>query len=158
MGPWGLDQGYVEGFAAVMFCGHVGPLGCFFSALFDLAGGFLRTVRKLKRHKSMKMRSDKCKKGGFDSFFVVFVAYESLLQWAVKFGACLHQSSAILVHSWGISFSMLARFAQCWGSVGASRGGMLEVIGAVGSMLKALLLLFYFFAAMFVHLAVFFAV
>ena len=98
-----------------MFCGHVGPLGCFFSALFDLAGGFLRTVRKLKRHKSMKMRSDKCKKGGFDSFFVVFVAYESLLQWAVKFGACLHQSSAILVHSWGISFSMLARFAQCWG-------------------------------------------
>ena len=52
----------------------------------------------VKRHKSMKMRSDKCKKGGFDSF-VVFVAYESLLQWAVKFGACLHQSSAILVHS-----------------------------------------------------------
>ena len=83
--------------------------------------------------------------------FVVFVAYESLLQWAVKFGACLHQSSAILVDSQGISFSMLAR----WGSVEASRGGMLEVIGAVGSMLKALLLLFYFFAAMFVHLAVF---
>ena len=40
---------------------------------------------------------------------------------------------------------MLARFAQCWGSLEASRGGMLEVIGAVGSMLKALLLLFYFF-------------
>ena len=113
---------------------------------------FLRTVRKLKRHKSMKMRSDKCKKGGFDSFFVVFVAYESLLQWAVKFGACLRQSSAILVHSWGISFSMLARFAQCWGSVGASRGGMLEVIGAVGSMLKALLLLCHLFC---VHLAAF---
>ena len=30
----------------------------------------------VKHHKSMKMRSDKCKKGGFDSF-VVFVAYES---------------------------------------------------------------------------------
>ena len=29
------------------------------------------------------------------------------------------------------------------------------MIGAVGSMLKALLLLFYFFAAMFVHLAAF---
>ena len=28
---------------------------------------------------------------------------------------------------------MLARFAQCWGSLEASRGGMLEVIGAVGS-------------------------
>ena len=39
---------------------------------------------------------------------------------------------------------MLARFAQCWGSLEASRGGMLEVIGAVGSMLKALLLLFFF--------------
>ena len=50
---------------------------------------------------------------------------------------------------------MLARFAQCWGSLEASRQGMLEVIGAVGSMLKALLLLFYFFAAMFVHLAAF---
>ena len=30
--------------------------------------------------------------------------------------ACLSQSSAILVHSYGISFSMLARFAKCWGS------------------------------------------
>ena len=50
---------------------------------------------------------------------------------------------------------MLARFAQCWGSLEASRGGMLEVIGAVGSMLQALLLLFYFFAAMLVHLAAF---
>ena len=39
---------------------------------------------------------------------------------------------------------MLARFAQCWGSLEASRGGMLEVIGAVGSMLKALLLLLIF--------------
>ena len=47
---------------------------------------------------------------------------------------------------------MLARFAQCWGSREASRGGMLEVIGAVGSMLKALLLLFYFFAAMLLSL------
>ena len=41
---------------------------------------------------------------------------------------------------------MLARFAKCWGSLEASRGGMLEVIGAVGSMLRALLLLLYFFA------------
>ena len=40
---------------------------------------------------------------------------------------------------------MLARFAECWGSLEASRGGMLEVIGAVGSMLQALLLLFYIF-------------
>ena len=40
---------------------------------------------------------------------------------------------------------MLARFAECWGSLETSRGGMLEVIGAVGSMLQALLL-FYFFA------------
>ena len=54
----------------------------------------------------------------------------------------------------GISFSMFARFAQCWGSLEASGRGMLEVIGVVGSMLKALLLLFYF-AAMLVHLAAF---
>ena len=37
---------------------------------------------------------------------------------------------------------MLALFPKCWGSLEASRGGMLEVIGAVGSMLKALLLFF----------------
>ena len=123
------------------------------------------------------MRSDKCKKVGFDSFFVIFVAYASLLQWVVKIGARLCQSSAILVHSWGmsfsilahftrcwgslelasllqwvvkigarlcqssaivvhswgISFSILAHFTQCWGSLEASRGRMLEVIGAVGS-------------------------
>ena len=79
------------------------------------------------------MRSDKCKKVGFDSFFVIFVAYASLLQWVVKIGARLCQSSAIVVHSWGISFSILAHFTQCWGSLEASRGGMLEVIGAVGS-------------------------
>ena len=53
--------------------------------------------------------------------------------------ACLRQSSAILVHS-------LSRFAECWGSLEAPRGGMLEVIGAVGSMAQALLLLCYFFA------------
>ena len=89
--------------------------------------------------------SDKCKKGGFDSlFFVVFVAYKNLLQWVVKFGARLCQSSAILVHSWDISFTILAHFTPCWGSLEASRGGMLEVIGAVGSMLKALLLLLIF--------------
>ena len=73
----------------------------------------------------------------------------------VKFGARLCQSSAILVHSWDISSSVLEHSTQCWGSLAASREGMLEVIGAVGSMLKALLLLFYFFAAMFVHLAAF---
>ena len=51
---------------------------------------------------------------------------------------------------------MLARFAQCWGSLSLLvEVSMLDVIGAVGSMLKALLLLFYFFAAMFVHLAAF---
>ena len=53
------------------------------------------------------------------------------------------------------AFSMLARFVKCWGSLEASRRGMLEVIGPVGSMLKALPLLFYFFAAMLVHLAAF---
>ena len=68
-------------------------------------------------------------------FFVVFAAlsYESLLQWVVKFGARLCQSSAILVHSWDISSSVLEHSTQCWGSLAASRGGMLEVIGAVGS-------------------------
>ena len=80
------------------------------------------------------MRSDKYKKG-LDSFLCRFAAlsYESLLQWVVKFGARLCPSSAILVHSWDISFSMLEHFTQCWGSLEASRGGMLEVIGAVGS-------------------------
>ena len=77
------------------------------------------------------MKSDKCKKVGFDNFW--FVAYAGLLQWVVKFEACLCQSSAILVHSWDIPFSILAHFTQCWGSLEASRGGMLEVIGAVGS-------------------------
>ena len=57
----------------------------------------------------------------------------SLLQWVVKIGARLCQSSAIVVHSWGISFSIFAHFTQCWGSLEPSRGGMLEVIGAVGS-------------------------
>ena len=65
-------------------------------------------------------------------FFVVFAAlsYESLLQWVVKFGARLCPSSAILVHSWDISFSILEHSKECWGSLEASRGGMLEVIGA----------------------------
>ena len=45
----------------------------------------------------------------------------------------LCQSSAILVHSWDISFSILEHSKECWGSLEASRGGMLEVIGAVGS-------------------------
>ena len=87
-------------------------------------GGFLRSPCETQK---CKMRSDKCKKGGFESFLVVFVAYESLLQWVVKFGACF------LVHSWDISFSILEHSTQCWGSVEASRGGMLEVIGGVGS-------------------------
>ena len=107
------------------------------------------------------MRSDKCKKVGFDSFFVIFVAYASLLQWVVKIGARLCQSSAIVVHSWGISFSILAHFTQCCGSLEASRGGMLEVIGAVGSRsgLCWRLCCCYVtcFAAMLVHLAVFFS-
>ena len=37
------------------------------------------------------------------------------------------------MHSWDISFSILEHSIQCWGSLEASRGGMLEVIGAVGS-------------------------
>ena len=65
--------------------------------------------------------------------FESFIAYESLLQLAVTFRACLCQSSAIFRHSWGLSFSILTRFAQRWGSLEPSRGGMLEVIGAVGS-------------------------
>ena len=48
-----------------------------------------------------------------------FIAYESLLQLVVKFRAGLCTSSAIFRHSWGISFSILARFAQCWGSLWA---------------------------------------
>ena len=75
------------------------------------------------------MRSDKGKKVGFDSFFVIFVAYASLLQWVVKIGARLCQSSAILVHSWGISFSILAHFTRCWGSLEPSRGCKLAPVG-----------------------------
>ena len=51
----------------------------------------------------------------------------------VKFGARLCPSSTILVHSWDISFSILEHSKEWWGSLEASRGGMLEVIGAVGS-------------------------
>ena len=65
-------------------------------------------------------------------FLVASVAYESLLQWVAGFGARLCQSSAILVHSSDISFSIMEQFTQCWGSLEASRGGMLGVIGAVG--------------------------
>ena len=66
-------------------------------------------------------------------FFGRFVAYAGLLQWVVKFEARLCQSSTILVHSWDIPFSILAHFTERWGSLEPSRGGMLEVIGAVGS-------------------------
>ena len=72
----------------------------------------------------------------------------------------LCKSSAIFRHSWGISFSILARFTQCWGSL-CSRGGMLEVIGAVGSRsgLCWRLCCCYVtcFANMLVHLAAFFS-
>ena len=49
----GLNQAYGPMLKALLllcylFCGHVGPLGCFFSAPFDLAGGLLRTVRKTR--------------------------------------------------------------------------------------------------------------
>ena len=79
-------------------------------------------------HNQHRKGLDKCKKCVVESF----IAYESLLQLAVTFTACLSQSSAILVHSWGLSFSILTRFAQRCGSLEPSRGGMLEVIGAVG--------------------------
>ena len=108
----------------------------------------MRSVCKalLKKYVPRKIRSDKCKKVGFVMFCQVFVAYASLLQWVVKFGARLCQSSAILVHSWDISFSILAHFTQCWGGfswryVGSDwgRGGWIR------AMLKALLLLRYLF-------------
>ena len=55
--------------------------------------------------------------------------------------------------------SILARFAQCWGSLEPFRGGMLEVIGAVGSRSglcwRLCCCYVYFFAAMLVHLAAF---
>ena len=56
-------------------------------------------------------------------FFVVFVAYKNLLQWVVKFGARLCQSSAILVHSWDISFTILAHFTPPEASRGGYVGG-----------------------------------
>ena len=71
--------------------------------------------------------SDKCKKGGFDSLFGMFVPIFGDL------GAFLRR---ILLHV-GTFRQMLG----LWGSLEASRGGMLEVI----AMLKVLLLLFYFF-------------
>ena len=80
-----------------LFCGHVGPLGCFFSAPFDLASGLLRTVRKTPYiHETRGPTS--VRKVAL-TVFCRFCCYEHLLQWAVKFGACLRQSSAILVHS-----------------------------------------------------------
>ena len=65
-GPWGLDQGYVEGFVAVMSL-VLRPLGCFFSAVWLRHVVFF--VARVKHCKNIeKMRSDKCKKSGFDSF------------------------------------------------------------------------------------------
>ena len=92
-------------------------------------------------------------------FCCFLFAYESLLQWVVKFRACSCQSSAILVHSWGIYFYILARFTQCWGSLEASRQGMLEVIAAVGSRSglcwRRCCCYLTCFAAILVHLAAF---
>ena len=71
--------------------------------------------------------------------------------------ANLRRSRCIL----GTSFSILEHFTQCWGSLEASRGGMLEVIGAVGSRsgLCWRLCCCYVtcFADMLVHLAAFFS-
>ena len=64
----------------------------------------------------MKKEVRKCKKGGFDSFVCRFCCLRKLAPMGGQIWACLCQSSAVLVHSYGISFSMLARFAKCWGS------------------------------------------
>ena len=92
----------------------------------------------VKHHKSYEnMRSDKCKKGGFDScvFFYIFVNYLRKLAlmggqiWCM-FVPIFGDLGAFLGYT---SLSILARFAECWGSLETSRGSMLEVIGAVGS-------------------------
>ena len=75
--------------------------------------------------------------------FVVFVAYESLLQWAVKLGMFVPifgDLGAFLRHIL-LHVGTFRQMLGLWGSLEASRGGMLEVI----AMLKVLLLLFYFF-------------
>ena len=75
MGLWGLDQGYVEGFAAVMLL-VLRP--CWSTWLLFLcgltrAGGLLRSA--CETQKNMKMRSDKCKKGGSDSILCRFCCF-----------------------------------------------------------------------------------
>ena len=63
------------------------------------------------------------------AYSALHTLHKSLLQWVVKIGARLRQSSAILLHSWGISFSILAHFTRCWGSLEPSRGCKLAPVG-----------------------------
>ena len=76
LGPWGLDQGYVEGFAAVMLFVLRPRWSTWLLLLCRLtwAGGLLRSVRKAPwkqwKHKVPQV---------YERWFWVFVAYESLL-------------------------------------------------------------------------------
>ena len=61
-------------------------------------------VLRVKHHKSMKMRSDKCKKGGFDSLFCRF--------------CCLRKLAPMGSQIWGM-------FAPIFGDLGAFLGHIL---------------------------------
>ena len=81
------------------------------------------------RENTKNMRSDKCKKDGFDRFLSLL-----LLTKACSNGRSnlVHVCSATI--GWVlVLFHILAHFTQCWGSLEPSHGGMLEVIVAVGS-------------------------
>ena len=78
-------------------------------------GGITRSkvicVLCVKRHKSMKMRSDECKKGGFDSFVCRF--------------CCLRKLAPVGSQIWGM-------FAPIFGDLGGFSGHILLHVGTLG--------------------------
>ena len=117
-----------------LFCGHVGRLGSF--SLPRLIWQVVFCVLCAKHHKSMKHVA-----------LTVFLSFLLLTKASSNGQSNLGHVCPNLRRSWCI---LGACPSPCWhvspnvGALLASRGGMLEVIGAVGSMLKALLLLLCF--------------
>ena len=122
LGLWGLDQGYVEGFAAVMslVLGHAGPLGCFFSAKNAPKSPKICTnVPRISAPTgaSFHKQSNKNDKEYYQTTFLTLVGP--------------HFSCFFVFHT-HYAKSNGTYYFPCW-PLEASRGGMLEVSRAVGS-------------------------
>ena len=116
LGPWGLDQGYVEGFAAVMSLVLQTCWSTWLLFLWRLtwAGGPLRSACKTQK-KTWKVRSDKCKKG-LDSFLCRFCCF---VLWKLA----------------PVGGQIRGTFVPIFGDLGAFLGHILFHIGALQRML-----------------------